>query len=47
MQAMLGLTGMVIGIKTAFAAFFFGIFDMAHMRSAAPWLAGGSPCSPN
>ena len=33
---MLGLTGMVIGIQTAFAAFFFGIFDIAHMRRAQP-----------
>ena len=37
MHAMLGLTGMVIGIKTAFAAFFFGIFDIAHMRRARPY----------
>jgi hypothetical protein len=36
MQAMLGLTGMVIGIQTVFAAFFFGIFDIAHMRRARP-----------
>jgi hypothetical protein len=28
---MLGLTGMVIGIQIAFAAFFFGIFDIGHM----------------
>ena len=33
---MLGLTGMVIGIQTAFAAFFFGIFDIAHKRRAQP-----------
>jgi hypothetical protein len=37
MHAMLSLTGMVIGIKTAFAAFFFGIFDIAHMRRARPY----------
>ena len=33
---MLGLTGMVIGIQTGFAAFFFGIFDIGHMRRAQP-----------
>jgi hypothetical protein len=36
MQAMLGFTGMVIGIQTAFAVFFFGIFDIAHMRRTRP-----------
>jgi glycosyltransferase involved in cell wall biosynthesis len=33
---MLGLTGMVIGIQIAFAAFFFGIFDIGHMSRAQP-----------
>ncbi len=32
---MLGLTGMVIGIQTAFAAFFFGIFDIGHIRQSS------------
>ena len=36
LEAMLGLTGMMIGIQTAFAAFFVGIFDIAHMRGAQP-----------
>src|SRR5262252_9228810 len=33
---MLGLTGMVIGIQIAFAAFLFGIFDIGHMSRAQP-----------
>jgi hypothetical protein len=33
---MLGLTGMVIGIQIAFAAFFFGIFDIGHMSRTQP-----------
>jgi glycosyltransferase involved in cell wall biosynthesis len=33
---MLGLTGMVIGIQTGFAAFFFGIFDIGHMNRTQP-----------
>ena len=33
---MLGLTGMVIGIQIAFAAFFFGIFDIGHMSRNQP-----------
>ena len=33
---MLGLTGMVIGIQIAFAAFFFGILDIGHMSRTQP-----------
>jgi hypothetical protein len=33
---MLGLTAMVIGIQIAFAAFFFGIFDIGHMSRTQP-----------
>ena len=33
---MLGLTGMVIGIQIAFAAFFFGIFDIGHISRTQP-----------
>jgi Glycosyl transferase family 2 len=34
---MLGLTGMVIGIQIAFAAFLFGIFDIGHMNKTQPY----------